>query len=109
MTDLFKYLNFELRPLIGAKSVEYNQTYKVFTMSGHQVIANHGDREWDSIRDTDRQALHKVADYMKKDYDSNVVAVGHMIQDKLIFGHNVTAIIEQSRLAGVEILVKYIP
>lgn len=78
-------------------------------MSGYQVIANHGDREWDSIRDTDRQALHKIADYMKKDYDYNMVAVGNMIQDKLVFGHSVVSIIEQVRLSGVEILVKYIP
>lgn len=78
-------------------------------MSGYQVIANQDDREWDSIRDTDRQALHKMADYMKKDYDSNMVAVGNMIQDKLVFGHSVTSIIEQARLIGVEIQVKYIP
>lgn len=78
-------------------------------MSGYQVIANQHDREWNSIRDTDRQALQKVAEYMKKDYDSNMVAVGNMIQDKLVFGHSVTSIIEQARLTGVEIQVKYIP
>lgn len=78
-------------------------------MSGYQVIANHGDRVWDSIRDTDRQALYKIAEYMKKDDDSNMVAVGNMIQGKLIFGHNFTSIIEQARLSGVEITVKYIP
>jgi hypothetical protein len=79
-------------------------------MSGYQVIAIHGDREWDSIRDTDRQALHKVAEYMTKDYDSEVVSVGKMIKDKLIFGHSLTSIIEQARqLVNVKLLVKYIP
>lgn len=78
-------------------------------MSGFQVIVKYGDKSFDSIRDTDRQALHKVADYMKQDADSIVVMCGHVIQDKLVFGHSVESITALIKVSDFELLVKYIP
>lgn len=78
-------------------------------MSGYQVVVTYDERSWGSIRDNERQTLHKVAEYMKKDYDSVVVNTALVIQDKLVFGHSISSITEQLALAGFELVVKYIP
>lgn len=78
-------------------------------MSGYQVVITYDDRSWDSIRDNERQTLHKVAQYMKKDFDPVVVNHALVIQDKLVFGHSISSITEQLAHAGFELVVKYIP
>lgn len=74
-----------------------------------QVIVSYNDQSWDSIRDTDRQALHKVAEYMKQDSESHVVAVGNLIQEKLIFGHSMETIRDILNDQKFVLIVKYIP
>lgn len=78
-------------------------------MSYQAIVSDEEGRVWDSIRDTDRQALHKVADYMKRDSDSFVVAIGHVIQDKLVFGHSVETINDALVNSKFTLTIKYIP
>lgn len=78
----------------------------------YQVIVTHvdDDRTWDSIRDTDRQALYQVATYMAKDSDSAVAHTGRCVCNGLVFGEVVEGIKERLFTnMGFELEIKYIP
>lgn len=81
--------------------------YEVFVMA-YQAIANQDDRSWDSIRDGEREALFKVAEYMSKDIDSEVVMAARTIKSKLIFGIDIETIKQLLQAEGFTITIKYI-
>jgi hypothetical protein len=62
------------------------------------------DRVWDSIRDKEEQAAMKIAEYMLKDKDPAIVAVGEMIKWKLIFGKPVIPVLESQ---GFNVQLRY--
>lgn len=72
----------------------------------YQVIVLDNDaRSWDSIRDTEREALFKVCEYMRNDHDINTQYVGRQIAMALIHGKATGEITVQ----GYTINFKYIP
>lgn len=75
----------------------------------YQAIATQDDRSWDSIRDGEREALFKVAEYMSKDIDSEVVMAARTIKSKLIFGIDIETIKQLLQAEGFTITIKYIP
>lgn len=78
----------------------------------YQVSVKHedDDRVWDSIRDTDRQALHQVGLYMARDEDSAVAHTGRLVCNGLVFGEVVESIKERLFVnTGFTLTIKYIP
>lgn len=51
-----------------------------------QVVVTHGDRQWDSIRDSLDSALFRVGDHMVQDHDEAIARAGKKISDHLVFG-----------------------
>lgn len=58
------------------------------------VIIGYKDRIWDSISDTQEQALMRISEHLKKDYDAKVVAIGDNLQWKLIFNNPAMEMLE---------------
>lgn len=67
------------------------------------------DRTWDSIRDTDRQALFQVGQYLLRESDSHAIAAARMINNRLIFGTVVCAIQSELEQMGFTCKFTYIP
>lgn len=78
-------------------------------MSGYQVVVSHDGRVWDSIRDTEREALYKVSEYMKRDLNCFVAGAGSRVQSALIFGFGVPEVSSRLEQNGFKLVIKYIP
>lgn len=77
----------------------------------YQVIVTHDDddRTWDSIRDTEREALYQVATYMKSDADSAVAFTGRAVCNRLVFGAAIEAIKQDMFTnVGFSLVIKHI-
>lgn len=71
-----------------------------------QVIVKLGDRHWDSIRDTDNEAMFRVTEHMKKDHDPRVACIGDLVHMKLIFGKGASEGVRVFTEQGFEVEIK---
>lgn len=59
-----------------------------------QAIIIYNGRIWDAIRDTEKQALMRIAEHLKKDYDQKISAIGDSLKMKLIFNNPAVEMLE---------------
>jgi hypothetical protein len=78
-------------------------------MAYQVVVTDADDRSWNSIRDTDRQALFKVAEYMTQGSDEHIAYIGRLISSRLIFGVGCESIGAELEMLGLTLTITYIP
>lgn len=71
-----------------------------------QVLVVKGDRRWDSIRNTDRRALARVATHLTNDSDEEVVMVGRAVTSLLLFGAEINNACKPLDKAGFSVTFK---